>query len=213
MRSPLKRVAWLVALCALGASSLGGCGDDDPGADLPAGVVAKVRDHAITQDALDRATVGRLALRHSAATMPPYLPADIAGCVKSVEDEPASKDASREELQQRCEQARDRQQAAALRLLIQGQWYRLDAEQRGVSVPAEQKAAAASVAAHAGVKTAYVRELVESIQLKFVIGTRLTEGRSGGDPKKLLASYDERLDSEYGDDTVCADDHQVPECG
>lgn len=211
MRS-LHRTALLIALCALVACSLGGCGDDDPGADLPAGVVAKVRDHAITQDALDRATVGRLALRHSAATMPSYLPADIAGCVKSIEDEPASKDASREELQQRCEQARDRQQAAALRLLIQGRWYRLNAEQRGVSIPAEQKGAAASVAAHAGVKAAYVRELVEGVQLQFVIGGRLTEGHPGGDPKKLLAGYKERLDSEYGNDTVCADDHQVPEC-
>jgi hypothetical protein len=200
----------LVTACAIAAAAVSGCGDESQ--ELPDGVAAKVRNHAITQEAVDRAMVGQLALKHSAQSMPAYMPADIDGCVASFEDRPGSKGVDSDELRQRCEQARDRQEDAALRLLIKGRWYLLDAERQGIANPVNGKAAA-QVAAHAGVKTRFVRDVVEGVQLQYLIGTRLAERNQGGNLEKLIARYNDRLRSEYQDDTICSEDHEVPECG
>lgn len=196
----------LAALCCLATGMLGGCGDED----LPDGAVAKVRDHAITKAEVERAVVGQLAIRHSAQSMPPYLPADIAGCVAAQSKRPAEEGTARDELQRRCEQARDQQEAAAQRVLIRGQWYKLDAEKRGMAIPTTRKNAAAA-AAHAGVKPEYLQGVIQGVLLQFRIASQRSTDQARFS-KASLAKYNARLRDDYRDDTVCADGHDVPEC-
>ncbi len=206
MSTPLTHGhALALAACCLAVGLLGGCGEED----LPDGVAAEVGDHAITQAAVKRAAVGTVAIRHSAETMPPYLPGDVEGCVAAKRSQAA--DATPTDLRQRCEQIRDRQEAAALGLLIRGQWYRLEAEKQGVAIPAESKGARWS-ADHAGVKIKYLLGVSEAYLLQFKLISRLVKGRTGGASERVIADYNARLGSDYRDDTVCADDHDVPEC-
>lgn len=136
-----------LVLCAIGATLTGGCGDDD---ELPRGVIAKVDDRTITQDALRRAVVGQLAMRHSTRTMPSYLPVDIKGCVAALSKRATAAERTRDESQEHCERDLDRREAAALRFLIRGEWYRLDLRRRGKTVPTGMEAARAA-SEHSGV--------------------------------------------------------------
>src|ERR1044072_8223880 len=68
----------LMSLSALVVGAFVGCGQEQ----LPEGAAArKVQDHVIAEGGVKRAVVGQIAMRHSTATMPPYLPADLEGCV------------------------------------------------------------------------------------------------------------------------------------
>lgn len=201
----MRKIAYVIACVGLLGGLAGGCGDDEP--DLPADAAAKVRDHVIATAAVERATVGQLAIRHSASTMPPYLPTDIDGCIAAKREQ-----ASREELQERCERERDRHEQAALQLLIRGQWYRLEAQRRGIKVPTDLQASRAA-AAHAGVDTAALRGVTEAYLLQLRFESQSASKGATRSPKQAIASYNDRLRSEYQDDTVCADGYDIPECG
>ena len=109
-----------------------GCGEDP---DLPAGAAARVGDHVVTQSSVNHAAVGRVAINHSAETAPPYWPTDLKGCLATLGKRSGNRGAGSDDVEQRCERQRDRARIGALRLLIQGRWYELEARRRGISIP------------------------------------------------------------------------------
>lgn len=157
----------LVAFSVLAAGPIG-CGETD----LPDGVVAQVADRAITAQDVRRAMVGQIAMRHSRVTMPPYLPGDVPGCVATRRKRPSAEGASVEGLRQRCEEEGDRRESAALRFLIKGEWYRLDAKQRGESIPTDRKLALWA-SAHAGVRIENLRGVAGIYALRLRLSERL----------------------------------------
>lgn len=132
MSSQLKtRLATAVGVIALLATA-SGCGDES----LPPGIVAKVRDHGITKTALNRAVIGRKALTLPNTTPPPYWPGDIRGCVTTKRRERSrAGDVGPKQIRALCRQESSRARRAALRLLIHGEWFKLEAERRGLTIP------------------------------------------------------------------------------
>lgn len=145
----------------LGSGLATGCGEDEPFE----GALAQVRDNAITRTDVERAMVGQLARRHSAATMPPYLPTDLKGCV-TIRRKRSTEDLS--EIERRCGQERDEGELAALRFLIHSQWYELEAHRRGIAIPTG-KEAALSLSSHAGVDVSDVLAITTAAQLELAL--------------------------------------------
>lgn len=168
-RQAPRLLGGLLALAGVVAAISAGCGSGDD--ELPAGAAAQVRGYVISEAAVRRAVVGRIASRHSTFTMPPYLPADIEGCV-AVESKRQSR--APEELRRRCVQDRERREADALSFLILGRWYWLDARERGIPIPAERPVAAGA-AAHAGVDPKYLRGLTLGLILRGRVFRRVSD--------------------------------------
>ncbi len=106
-----------------------GCGEKE----LPAGIVAQVEERPITQAQLGHAMIGRLA-PSSGRVSRPYQPGDVEGCI-AAERRGSDADLDPKAARLRCSEQRDRDQRAALRLLIQGRWYALEAKRRGMAIP------------------------------------------------------------------------------
>src|ERR1044072_3237902 len=139
--------------------------------ELPDNVAAQVGDPEITTAAIDRAAVGRIAIGHSAATMPAYLPTDVKRCV-AVLRRRSGGDAFRPSmLKRRCERQRNRHRVAALRLLIQGQWYMLEARDLGVDIPTVRGSARVA-SEHAGVDPADIGGVIRAYLLRSTLGPR-----------------------------------------
>lgn len=145
---PKKSICLILLTTSLGLLLGGGCGDET---DLSSGVLAEVAGRDITQAAVDRVMVGTLAIGRTAETMPAYSPSDVNGCV-AADVARATPPMSRAERRQRCERRRERRADAALRLLIQGRWYALEAKRRGLAVPTTRGQARVA-GASAGVET------------------------------------------------------------
>jgi PPIC-type PPIASE domain len=146
-----------VLLVGVVGTALAGCGDDD---DLPSGVAAEVRGKPITEEAIEHAVVGRLAIKTSTKSAPAYWPADIKGCVEArtsrPSEAPSAADAKRD-----CERSHARHRIAALRLLIHGRWYQLEARKKGLRLPSTA-AGARAAAKHAGVSVADMRDVAQA---------------------------------------------------
>lgn len=145
-----------VLLAGVVVTALGGCGDDD----LPAGVAAEVRGRSITEKAIDHAVIGRIAIGTSSKSPPAYWPADIEGCVEAARRESVD-GPSRTEAEAACKRAHARHRIAALRLLIHGEWYQLEARRRGLRLPSAA-AGARAASMHAGVTQADMRDVARA---------------------------------------------------
>lgn len=150
-------VAFLLLTGAVGIV-LGGCGEED----LPDGVAAEVHGRSVSEAAIDHAVVGRIAIKNSAGSLPPYWPADIKGCIQAKTDGRASVP-SLEQAKARCQQDHARHRVAALRFLIQGGWYQLEARKRGLRLPPVAKGVRAA-SRHAGVQAADMRDVVRAFE-------------------------------------------------
>ncbi len=182
---PLRTPLVLVSLCGLAVATLGACGDQQ----LPDGAAAKVDDQIVTRAAVQRAVVGQIAMRHSKASMPPYLPADISGCVRVRRKAAAARNMSDAEIRRRCVQSRERREAAALQLLIKGQWYRRDAQRRGVPVPTDRRAAAVA-SVHAGVDVENLRGVAAVYLMRIGLAKRLSAKAPKGSDAQIAAYYE-----------------------
>lgn len=185
MRHPIRKTSLVLAvLGGLAAALFGGCGEKQ----LPDDVAAKVRDRVITKAAVRRAVVGQIAMKHSAKTMPPYLPTDAEACVATLGKRPIAGNPSRAELRQRCEGERDRLEAAALRFLIKGEWYRLDRKRRGASIPTG-RSTARWASAHAGVGVENLRGVAGIYLLKIGIAQRIVPRLQSPSEAEIARQY------------------------
>jgi hypothetical protein len=214
-----RRRLLLLLLWMLAVAAFAGCGDEqgsDGAAQLPDGTVAKVGDRVLTEEAVRRAVVGEIAMKRSARSMPPYLPADIDGCVAAKSRLRAAQVASRGELRRRCERDLDRHELRALRGLIRGEWYRLEYERRGTPMPTT-RGTVRWASEHAGVDAAYLRDVAPLYALRLEVLQRLArkhpKDSEGTFAQRGLDAYERELRARYGDDTVCARRYRVPECG
>lgn len=166
MRFRVTLIGSSALLAALAIAS--GCSGGDEAKDLPAGGVAQVGTTVITRAELDRATVGAAAIRRSARAKPPYWASDVRGCVVTQRKRSVGEGMSDAELKQRCEQERDRAHAAALRLLIQGQWYEREARRRGISI-ATTDAIVRERSAHSGVRPAELAGVIRAYTARLLV--------------------------------------------
>jgi hypothetical protein len=96
--------------------------------------------------------VGRTAIGHEAGWRE-YWPAEVRKCIELRRGREREDATSLELVRLRCERERNREQTAALKHLIHGRWYELEAERRGVRIPTT-RAGARDASAHAGVRPA-----------------------------------------------------------
>ncbi len=162
----MRKAVVIGALWLGGASALMGCGDED----LPSGVVAKVDGHAITASALAHAVVGREALSRSASKAPTYRPPDdFDACAATSIEDAKSRALSRQEAKRRCAAQRGRARAAALRLLIRGRWYALEAGRRRIQVPDALRLPLTRAGLRTGAKPADVEDVAEAQSLRLLL--------------------------------------------
>ena len=150
-----------IAIAGLALAISSGCDGSDK-SDLPSGIAARVGDGVITEAAVRHAVIGQVAVRHSEENQPPYWASDVQGCVRTRAARSSSAAVSREELERQCRQDRDRARVAALRLLIQGRWYRLEARRRGVAPLPVKQEYVVRASLHSGVQP---RDLADVIKI------------------------------------------------
>lgn len=183
--------SWLIF--AVGIALFPGCGDEES---LPSGVVAKFRDHAITASALDHAMVGLTAFSRSAENAPPYWPNDVEGCIDTLTERPATRELSPDEIQRRCEERRNWQKVAALRLLIQGQWYAFEARRRGIESLVSRETLVSS-SKHSGVAVAAIEGVASTRSLRALL-LRDTLSKPPSFSRAKIARYFKDHSKRYG---------------
>ena len=157
-------IARSLRFLAVGASlALFGCGSDET--NLPDGVVAQVGDQTITWAALDHATVGRKVIGRTTPGAPAFWPADVKGCVRTLSARQSASGVPRDVIRQRCERLRERERAAALRVLIQGEWYVREARKRKLDVRVPKDGLVAT-SREAGVEPADLADVARAYLLR-----------------------------------------------
>lgn len=180
----MNRIHWCAlayACCALVSLSSSACGESDE--ELPPGVAARVADRTVSTSALDRAAIGAIAIEHSAATVPPYWPVDVEGCMASKRKTQASS-VSAQRLRERCNAERKRARAHALSLLIQGRWYELEARRRGIEIPTTTKQADFA-ANHARTDSKNLVDVARIYTLRLQLGPKPTSIPTEFSPKEI----------------------------
>jgi rhodanese-related sulfurtransferase len=174
----------VIGTIACGFTALAGltaCGSDG----LPSGAAAQVGTTVIPRSSIGHVMVGRVAISRSAANKPSYWPSDVSGCVKSEQRRDAGQAPAR--LRAECKRKRKRAEISAVRLLIQGRWYELDARARGVK-SSEKTLTLARASRHSGVSQADLRDATRIYFLRIVL-TRNLLAKAAAVPQSEIDQY------------------------
>jgi foldase protein PrsA len=135
MIHPFFRSLLAVALAALGAAVVAGCGND-----VPPGAVAKVGDATITQDEFDKwlntAVTGQAQGGDAVAPDPP----DYTKCIAAKKKTPTpngQKEQTDADLKKQCEREYQTLKNEVMTFLIQAEWVTQEAKSQGVKVSEE----------------------------------------------------------------------------
>jgi foldase protein PrsA len=132
MTHAFKKSILALAVAALGAAAITGCGND-----VPSGAVAKVGDATITQDEFDKwlATAAKGNAQGGTAVVPD--PPDYTKCVAAKGKTPVPKGQKKptdEALKKQCKSEYDSLKREVMQFLIQAEWVQQEAAEQDIKV-------------------------------------------------------------------------------